>query len=92
MSYTDEYIREAIKSCKIYSDYCKSNEKSRIITKVSKISRGDTPRTFLGEEAKGKEPTVTVDPRLLSLIDSMTEEELADLERYAEFILSRKKG
>lgn len=47
MSYTDEYIREAIKSCKIYSDYCKSNEKSRIITKVSKISRGDTPRTFV---------------------------------------------
>ena len=46
---------------------------------------------LLGEEAKGKEPTVTVDPRLLSLIDSMTDEELADLERYAEFILSKKK-
>lgn len=41
---------------------------------------------------KGKEPTVTVDPKLLSLIDSMSEEELADLERYAEFILSKKGG
>lgn len=41
---------------------------------------------------KEKEPTVTVDPKLLSLIDSMSAEELADLERYAEFILSRKKG
>ena len=41
--------------------------------------------------AKEKEPTVTVDPKLLSLIDSMSEEELADLERYAEFILSKKK-
>lgn len=40
---------------------------------------------------KEKEPTVTVDPKLLSLIDSMSEEELADLERYAEFILSKKK-
>lgn len=39
---------------------------------------------------KEKEPTVTVDPKLLSLIDSMSEEELADLERYAEFILSKK--
>ena len=40
---------------------------------------------------KEKEPTVTVDPKLLSLIDSMSEDELADLERYAEFILSKKK-
>ncbi len=40
--------------------------------------------------SKEKEPTVTIDPRLLSLIDSMTDEELADLERYAEFILSKK--
>ena len=47
---------------------------------------------LLGEDAKEKEPTVTIDPRLLSLIDSMTDEELADLERYAEFILSKKKG
>lgn len=39
---------------------------------------------------KEKEPTVTVDPKLLSLIDSMSEDELADLERYAEFILSKK--
>ena len=41
---------------------------------------------------KEKEPTVSVDPKLLSLIDSMSVEELADLERYAEFILSKKKG
>lgn len=43
-------------------------------------------------DQKEKEPTVTVDPKLLALIDSMTDEELADLERYAEFILSKKKG
>ena len=43
-------------------------------------------------EEKEKEPTTTVDPKLLTLIDSMNAEELADLERYAEFILSRKKG
>lgn len=41
---------------------------------------------------KEKEPTVSVDPKLLSLIDSMSAEELEDLERYAEFILRRKKG
>lgn len=41
---------------------------------------------------KEKEPTVTVDPKLLSLIDSMNEAELADLERYAEFILSKKNN
>ena len=39
---------------------------------------------------KEKEPTVTVDPKLLSLIDNMSAEELADLERYAEFIISKK--
>lgn len=44
------------------------------------------------EKEKEKEPTVTVDPKLLSLIDNMSAEELADLEKYAEFILSRKKG
>lgn len=39
-----------------------------------------------------KEPSVTLSPKLEALIDGMTEEELADLERYAEFIMSRKKG
>lgn len=43
-------------------------------------------------DQKEKEPTVSIDPKLLALIDSMTEDELADLEKYAEFILSRKKG
>ena len=40
---------------------------------------------------KEKEPTVTVDPELLSLIDTMTEEELDEMKRYAEFLLSKKK-
>ena len=63
-------------------------------TTLQKISDyfGVSVGYLLGEETKEKEPTVTIDPRLLSLIDSMTDEELADLERYAEFILSRKKG
>ena len=40
---------------------------------------------------KEKEPTVTVDPKLLSLIDVMSADELEELERYAEFLLSKKK-
>lgn len=40
---------------------------------------------------KEKEPTVTVDPKLLSLIDGMSADELEELERYAEFLLSKKK-
>lgn len=40
---------------------------------------------------KEKESTVTVDPELLSLIDTMTEEELDEMKRYAEFLLSKKK-
>ncbi len=47
---------------------------------------------LLGEEAKEKEPSTTLDPRLVALLDSMTEEELADLEKYAEFILSKKNN
>lgn len=47
MSYTDNFIQEAIESCKIYSDYCKRNDKSQIITKVSHITKGDTPRSFV---------------------------------------------
>ena len=50
---------------------------------------GVTTDYLLGNEKK--EPSTTLDPRLLSLLDSMTEEELADLEQYAEFILSKKK-
>ena len=63
-------------------------------TTLQKISDyfGVSVGYLLGEETKEKEPTVTIDPRLLSLIDSMTDEELADLEKYAEFILSKKKG
>ena len=40
---------------------------------------------------KETEPTATVDPELLSLIDDMTEEELEEMKRYAEFLLSKKK-
>lgn len=40
---------------------------------------------------KETEPTAAVDPELLSLIDDMTEEELEEMKRYAEFILSKKK-
>ena len=55
---------------------------------------GVTTDDLLGtptEPQKEKEPTVTVDPELLSLIDDMTEEELEEMKRYAEFLLSRKK-
>jgi transcriptional regulator with XRE-family HTH domain len=40
---------------------------------------------------KEKEPTVEVDPKLLALIGDMSADELEELERYAEFILSKKK-
>ena len=33
-----------------------------------------------------------LDPNLVALLDRMTADQLADVERYAEFILSRKKG
>ena len=41
---------------------------------------------------KGKEPSPTLDPRLLSLLDSMDADQLAEIEQYAEFILNKKKG
>ena len=53
---------------------------------------GNVPLDLQRFAEKEKEPTVSVDPKLLSLIDSMSAEELEDLERYAEFLLSRKKG
>lgn len=39
-----------------------------------------------------KKPVLGLNPILSSLIDSMSKEELEDLERYAEFILSKKKS
>ncbi len=47
MSYADTFFKEAIESCQIYSEYCKCNNKSQIITKVSHITKGDTPRSFV---------------------------------------------
>jgi transcriptional regulator with XRE-family HTH domain len=41
---------------------------------------------------KQKKPVLGLNPILSSLIDSMSKDELEDLERYAEFILSKKKG
>ena len=41
---------------------------------------------------KQKKPVLGLNPKLSSLIDSMSKDELEDLEKYAEFILSRKKG
>jgi transcriptional regulator with XRE-family HTH domain len=41
---------------------------------------------------KEKEPSPTLDPRLLSLLDSMDADQLAEIEQYAEFILNKKKG
>ena len=41
---------------------------------------------------KKKKPVLGLNPKLSSLIDSMSEDELKDLEKYAEFILSKKKG
>lgn len=41
---------------------------------------------------KQKKPALGLNPKLSSLIDRMSKDELEDLEKYAEFILSRKKG
>lgn len=41
---------------------------------------------------KQKKPVLGLNPKLSSLLDQMNAEELEDLEKYAEFILSRKKG
>mgnify|MGYP003294472468 CR=1 FL=1 len=43
-------------------------------------------------DPKEKEPGTTLDPRLLSLLDSMDAEQLAEIEQYAEFILNKKKS
>ena len=40
---------------------------------------------------KQKKPVLGLNPKLSSLIDSMSKDELDDLEKYAEFILSKKK-
>lgn len=39
---------------------------------------------------KKKKPVLGLNPKLSSLIDSMSKDELEDLEKYAEFILSKK--
>lgn len=41
---------------------------------------------------KKKKPVLGLNPKLSALIDSMNKDELDDLERYAEFILSKKKS
>ena len=41
---------------------------------------------------KQKKPVLGLNPKLSSLIDRMSKDELDDLERYAEFILSKKKS
>jgi transcriptional regulator with XRE-family HTH domain len=41
---------------------------------------------------KQKKPVLGLNPKLSSLIDRMSKDELDDLEKYAEFILSKKKG
>ena len=51
----------------------------------------DNPDPVALVDPSKKEPTATVDPELLSLIDDMTEEELEEMKRYAEFLLSKKK-
>lgn len=40
---------------------------------------------------KQKKPVPGLNPKLSSLLDQMNADELEDLEKYAEFILSRKK-
>lgn len=40
---------------------------------------------------KQKKPVLGLNPKLSSLLDQMNADELEDLERYAEFILSKKK-
>ena len=41
---------------------------------------------------KQKKPVLGLNPKLSSLLDQMNADELEDLEKYAEFILSRKKS
>ena len=43
------------------------------------------------ELEKKKKPVLGLNPKLSSLIDRMSKDELDDLEKYAEFILSKKK-
>lgn len=47
MSYADSFSINAKESCQIYCEYCKHNNKSQIITRVSHITKGDTPHSFV---------------------------------------------
>lgn len=72
------------------------------------LGLSDSPRVVLSEQVianavadvhrvvneleKQKKPALGLNPKLSSLIDDMNANELEELERYAEFILSKKKG
>ena len=57
---------------------------------ISNLAAG--MQQVVDELDKKKKPVLGLNPILSSLIDSMSKEELEDLERYAEFILSKKNN
>ena len=57
---------------------------------ISNLAAG--MQQVVDELDKKKKPVLGLNPILSSLIDSMSKEELEELERYAEFILSKKKS
>ena len=49
-------------------------------------------QSALNSMEKEKKPILGLNPKLSAMINKMDQDELEDLERYAEFVLSRKKG
>jgi transcriptional regulator with XRE-family HTH domain len=47
---------------------------------------------LLSDEPAATGPTASIDPRLLALLDTLDADQLAEVEQFVEFVLSKKGG
>lgn len=69
-----------------------SDEPSVVLSDQVIANLSANVQRVVDELDKQKKPVLGLNPKLSSLLDQMNADELEDLEKYAEFILSRKKG
>ena len=69
-----------------------TDEPSEVLSAQVISNLAASMQQVVDELDKKKKPVLGLNPILSSLIDSMSKEELEDLERYAEFILSKKNN
>jgi transcriptional regulator with XRE-family HTH domain len=69
-----------------------SDEPSVVLSDQVIANLSANVQRVVDELDKQKKPVPGLNPKLSSMLDQMNAEELEDLERYAEFILSKKKG